>query len=151
MLHALATPHNRRVTLGLLAACGVTAAAAALVGISDNPPGIILALLSAAAFFLAFTHPWRTPRPYLRLLGASVLGLVLFAVLHNVFEAIGGMVAGPGPLRSLLQTLFLVLSITSFSLAILVCPPAIALGALGAAFMFARNHWRRPQDGEIQG
>lgn len=59
MLQALA-PQDRTRTLVFLAICGVAAIAAVLVGISDNPPGILLAFTAAAAFVLAIVHPWRT-------------------------------------------------------------------------------------------
>jgi hypothetical protein len=54
MLEAISTPRNRFWTLIFLIVCGVSAIAAGVVGISDNPRGILLAFLSAAALILAF-------------------------------------------------------------------------------------------------
>jgi hypothetical protein len=58
VLEALSTPHNRTVSFVLLFVCGLSAIASGVVGISDNPPGILLAFLAAAAFVLGFVHPW---------------------------------------------------------------------------------------------
>ena len=46
-------------------------------------------------------HPWRTARQFRRLLYASMLGLALFAILHNVFEAVTSKAASVGALQSL--------------------------------------------------
>jgi hypothetical protein len=78
MISAISTPHNRKMTLILLAICGLLAITAATIGIDDNPPGILLAFLAATAFVLAFVHPWRTAKKFMFLLLASVLGFVLY-------------------------------------------------------------------------
>ncbi len=78
----------RIITLILLAVCGLLAIAASVIGIDDNPPGILLAFLAATAFILAFVHPWRTPRKFLFLLLASVLGFGLFIILNILLDSI---------------------------------------------------------------
>jgi hypothetical protein len=110
-----------------------------MVTVSDNPPGILLAFLAATAFILSFVHPWRTARQYGLLLLASVLGLLVFAVLHNVFEAAGGKTAGVGVIQGLLQGL----GVAAFLLAIMICPPAMLVGAVGWVITLIRNR-RRP-------
>jgi hypothetical protein len=145
MLEALSTPRNRTLTIVFLAACGALAAAAATVGISDNPPGILLAFISAAAFLLAFVHPWRTVRQFARLLGAAAIGLVLFALLHNVFEAVASKHGGAGPLRGMLEGI----GVAAFLLAVLVCPPAIFVSAVGMVSMAVRNRRRLPRGGDV--
>ena len=77
MIVALSTPRNRKVTVVFLAIAAALAAAAGLVGISDNPPGILLAYGAAAALVLAFVHPWRTSRQFRYLLYGSFLGFRL--------------------------------------------------------------------------
>ena len=57
MLEALSTPRNRTLTFVFLAICCASAIAAVVVGISDNPPGILLAFGAATALILAFVHP----------------------------------------------------------------------------------------------
>jgi hypothetical protein len=137
MLQALATPQDRGRTLILLAIAGATAIAATLVGISDNPPGILLALAAAVALVLAFVHPWRTLTEFRRLLLASVLGFVLFVVLHNVFEALAGMVEDIAVLHGLLEGL----GGAAFLIATLVCPAAflVSVAALVIALILSRR------------
>jgi len=142
MLEALSTPRNRTLTFVFLAICCASATAAIVVGISDNPPGILLAFGAATALVLAFVHPWRNAKQFRLLLYASVLGLVIFGILHNVFEAVANKAASAGALQSLLQGL----GVAAFLLAVLICPPAILVGAVGSVVMFIRNR-RRPTQG----
>jgi len=139
MLKAFSTPRNRNVTFILLAVTGVLAAAAVLVGVSDNPPGIFLAFAAAAAFVVAFVHPWRSVKSYAWFLLASAVGFVVMAVLHNVFEGVAGLAGTPGIFRFPLQ----VLAVVSFLLAVLVGPPAVLVGAVGIVLRAIRNR-RRP-------
>ncbi|MBT8336726.1 MAG: hypothetical protein KJO11_08990 [Gemmatimonadetes bacterium] len=135
MLKALSTPTNRRRTVFLLTACALLALGAAWVGIDDNPPGISLAYLSAATFAAAFTHPWRSPRSFRRLMYAAAGGIVVFAVLHNVFHA-GASIPD---LPRLAQQIFSGFGIASFFIAVLLCPPVFVLGAV-AALVMSRRH-----------
>ena len=143
MLEAFSTPHNRTVSFVFLIVCGLSAIASGVVGISDNPPGILLAFLAAAAFVLAFVHPWRTARRFSLLFYASVLGLGFFAILHNVFEAVAGKWANAGVFHILLEGL----GVAAFLVAVLVCPPALLVGAVGALVMFIRSR-RRPKQAD---
>ncbi len=118
---------RRPWTLMLLVLSGALIATAVWLGVSDNPPGILLVHLAAASFVLAFVHRWRVPRRFLWLMLLSVAGFVVFAVLHNLLDAIGENLAGVavlGPVLSGLAVLF-------FLLAIFVCPPAAIIGAVG--------------------
>jgi hypothetical protein len=123
MFEAFSPPHRRR-TLVLFVACGVLAAAAVVVGTSDNLPGLTLAYLSCAALVLAFVHPWRTSRQFRRLIYASVLAFVVFLFLTNLLEAAGpSLVAG-----------------VCFFIDILLCPAGFVVGVVGA---LATANWRR--------
>lgn len=135
MIEALSTPRNRKVTVVFLAIAAALAAAAGLVGISDNPPGILLAYGAAAALVLAFVHPWRTSRQFRYLLYASVLGFVVFAAVHNVFEVVAERMGGPGFVVAVLQGI----QVAAFLIAILICPPALLIGAVGAVLIAIRN------------
>jgi hypothetical protein len=139
MIEAFSTSRNRNRTFILFAVCGVLAIAAAAIGIDDNPPGLLLAYLSASAFVLAFVHPWRTARQFRFLLYASVLGFALFAILNNVFAAVAHNSATAGALQNLLQGL----AVASFFLATLICPAAFIVGAVRSVAMFIRSR-RRP-------
>ena len=72
------------------------------------------------------------PKQFRLFLYASVLGLVMFAILHNVFEAVASKAASAGALQILLQGF----GVTTFFLAVLICPPAIIVGAVGSVVMF---------------
>jgi hypothetical protein len=145
MLEALSAPHNRTVTFVLLAVCCASAIAAILVGISDNPPGIILAFAAATAFILAFVHPWRTAKQFSLFLLASILGLVVFGILHNVLEGTASTMEGMNTIRIFLQGL----GVVTFLIAVLICPPAILIGAVGSIVMFIRNRLRPTKDDSI--
>ncbi len=135
MLESLGTPRKRILTLVFLAICCVFAATAAVVGIDDNPPGILLAYAATVALVLALVHPWRTTRKFRLLLFASVLGLALFAILHIAFEGVATKAADGSALRSLLEGL----GGTAFLLAVLVGPPALLIGAIGWIALSIRN------------
>jgi hypothetical protein len=134
VFETFSTPHNRKRTFLFLAACCIFSVGAALVTVSDNPPGIALALLAAAAFILAFVHPWRTARQYGIFFLVSVAGFVLFAILHNVLDAVATLAASVRVVHSLLEGL----SVAAFLLAILICPPAMLVGAVGWVIMLIR-------------
>ena len=87
MIDAFLTPRNRIKTFIFLVTCGLLAIASIVVGIDDNPPGSLLAFLAAAAFVLAFVHPWRTVRKFMFILLASVVGFVLFVILSIILVA----------------------------------------------------------------
>lgn len=119
---------NRSVTVGMLALCGVLVVAGLLVGVSDNPPGIALCGMAAVALILAFAHRLRTWQRMLVLAGGSLVGFPVFAALHNLFYAFGqgvGDLAIVRPVLEFLHALF-------FIVAVLVCPPGVLVGLLGA-------------------
>lgn len=86
MLEAFSIPRNRVWTLVFLGAGAVLAVAAAAEGISDNALGILMAYLAAICFVLAVAHPWKSSKQFRRLLAASIIGFVAFAVLHVPFR-----------------------------------------------------------------
>ena len=98
MIDALSTLHNRTRTIILLVICGLSAIASTFIGIDDNPPGGLLALLATVALILAFAHPWRTARKFMFLLLASVLGIVLFIIQDIISNSIAQNPATSGTL-----------------------------------------------------
>ncbi len=136
MTDAFSTPHNRKMTLILLAICGLLAIAARVVGINDNLPGILLAFLAATAFVLAFVHPWRTAKKFLFLLLASVLGFVLYIILNIILDSLAQNPATSGALQDLIQSPV----VNALSLIIaMVCPAAFIVGTVGSVAMFIRS------------
>ena len=94
---------------------------ALIVGIDDNPPGIIILYLGSIVLVIAFTHKWQKAKPYLFLLLFSLLGLVISGILHNVFEAIGG----EGTILGIVGAVF-------FLIAIFICPACLIVGIVGS-------------------
>lgn len=139
MLSIFSTPRNRLLTWIFLSVCVAAGTAAALVGISDNPPGIALAYLSVCAFILAFIHPWRRVKQYWRLFYWSLPGFVVLVVAHNVFEVVAQRMAS-GWLEATLQ----VIQVTAFLLAVLVCPPSIVISVLGMIIFFILGRRLKP-------
>jgi uncharacterized membrane protein (UPF0136 family) len=139
MISAFSTPHNRKLALILLAICGLLAIAAVVVGINDNLPGILLAFLAAAAFVLAFVHPWRTAKKFVFLILASVLGFVLFVILNIILDTATQNPTTTGVLQNLLQSPV----IDAFSIIIaMLCTAAFIVGVVGSITMFIRNRRR---------
>ena len=99
-------------------------------------------LAAEPSFILAFAHRWREPRRFFLLLGLSFLGFVVFAVLHNVFYAIG-----ESSNTSWGTSLMEVLHVGSFLVAVLICPPGILVGLIGyfvAGFRARKSHAHAP-------
>ena len=138
MINALSTHHNRKLSLIFLAACCISAIAAAVIGIEDNAPGILCAFIATVALVLAFVHPWRTTKQFSLLLLGAVLCFVISGVLHNVFHGIAGSMESTQILQKILKGL----GVTAFYLALLICPPAVMVGLAGSVAMFFHKHHR---------
>ena len=140
MIAAFSTPSNRNKTFILMATCGLLIIAAAIVGVDDNPPGILLAFLAATAFVLAFAHPWRTAKKFIFLILASLLGFILFVILNITLDNAAQNPATTGALQDMLQSPVVnALSI----IIIMICAAAFIVGVVGSVAMFIRNR-RRP-------
>jgi hypothetical protein len=137
VLQAFATPRNRTVSALLLVSCGLLAIAAARLGISDNPPGIVVAFLSIAAFVTALVHSWRRARPFWLLAGGSLAALAVLSVFTIAFDILATKVGPGGFLAGVLHAL-------SFGcmLAAMVCPSALVVGAVGGLVMLVRERLR---------
>lgn len=109
--------------LGLILSGIVSVILALIIGIDDNPPGIVLCFAGMAAIVFAFVHHWNKSKNYVILLVSSIIGFVVFAVLHNVLEAVGMEIIGA----------------VFFIIAILICPPALLIGLIGALVKSGRK------------
>ena len=124
-----------RLRLILFGCAVVLLAAAMLVGISDNPPGILLAFASSICVVLALTAGWQHPRQYLYLFLGSILAFVVTAILHNVFEAAASVAGVPW-----LKVAGGAIGAAFFLIAIFLCPAGIVVGAVGGiTSMFRRK------------
>jgi hypothetical protein len=145
MLQAFARP-NRRRTFLLFALSGACLGAAVLVTLLGfNPVGLrgllaflargLLELLAVGAFVVAFPHPWKTAKEYLRLIYASAAGLAVCVVLANAFEWLAATVGSSGVLHSTLDGA----SLICFFGALLVCPAGLLIGVIGALARHGRE------------
>lgn len=80
-------------------------------------------------------HKWRKPKSSLILMISSVVGFVVFALLHNVFYAIGIKGAAIPGVSGLME----ILGGVSFLIAIVLCPAGAVVGAVGSLFHYVRN------------
>lgn len=141
MFEAFSTPLNRHRAYLLLALCAAFAVLSGVIGIDYNPLGLLCAFLSATALLLAFAHPWRSVKQFRRLFYLASLSFVVFAVLHNVFDALATWAGHPGLIQSLLNGA----AVAFFLLAGLLCPPGLVVGAVGAGVMYWRSRHPRSQ------
>ena len=131
---------NRARTLASLGICGLAVIGAAIVGIDDNPPGLVLAYVAALFFIIAFVHSWRSKRQFGMLAIASLLGFVVFAFIHNVFEVIASnMTAG------LLKTGLEGVQVAGFILAVLISPAAFFVGLIGVLVVYIYKLFQKRQ------
>jgi uncharacterized membrane protein (UPF0136 family) len=139
------TPQNRIRSLIFLVICGLSVIVATGIGIDDNLPGILLAYLAATAFVLTFVHPWKTSRQFRRLLYTSILGFVVFVLLHNAFEAIASNMNSSDLVQALLNGAGAVF----FILSTLVCPAGLLVGIIGIAVTTIKNR-NQPTSGSTK-
>jgi len=135
---AASSPRSRRITLWLLGGTAVLAACALGVGISDNPPGIALLYCAGLSLVLAATHRWRSSRTFGLLLVGAVAGFFVSAVVHN-FAEVGAHRIADIPVVPQVLT---VISVVGFLAAVIVCPMAGLVGAVGWAVNLRRDSRR---------
>jgi hypothetical protein len=109
--------------LGLILSGIVSVILALIIGVDDNPLGLLLCFAGLTAIILAFVFHWKKTRNYVILLVSSLIGFVVFAVLHNVLEAAG---------LEILGTVF-------FILALVPCLPAFTIGVIGILIISSRK------------
>ncbi len=119
---------SRKLTLLWIVICCGSLIAAFIVGISGNLPGLSLCYVAAISIILAFVHAWRRVKYFFILLCSSLVGFAVFAVMHNVFYALGQMAADIVVLSQLLEFFHAVF----FLIAILVCPAGFLTGVVGS-------------------
>lgn len=119
---------KKRITICLIVLCCLFLAGVFLVGLNGNRPGIVLCYLAVGSLILAFVHTWRKVKYFLILLGASVVGFVVFAILHNVFYGLAQISSDVVVLSQVLKFL----DATSFLVAIFMCPAGLVIGIIGS-------------------
>jgi hypothetical protein len=98
-----------------------------LLGINDNPPGILLLYVGLLSSAFALLLRWeRANRGRLFFL-LGLVGFPVMVVLHNAGEA----VAGTTGLPTLLVWLMQAIAVLSFFLAVLIAPVLMLSGLIG--------------------
>ena len=136
---------DRRATLILIAmGCGFLAAAL-LIGVNDNPPGLALVYLAVAAWILAFARRWRRVRSFVILLGVGLVGFLLSVILHNLLYALSELAADMVVLSRVLGFL----GVVFFIFGVLVCPPGVLIGVVGSVVMAVRDRRRKRRSDDM--
>lgn len=140
MIDTISTHHNKMKTIALLGICGILSIASTVVGIDDNPPGVLLALFAAIALVLAFVHPWRITKKFLFLILVSLLGFVFFIFLNIISDSIVQNPATSRMLRNLIQSpvndaLSLILT--------MIFSATFIVGVIGSVAVFFHNRRRK--------
>jgi hypothetical protein len=110
--------------------------AAMLIGINDNPAGLILAYVAAASFVLAVAHSWRKAKPFVMLLVASLVGFPVAALLHNLLYAVGVAGSGVPGVPQVAEALH----VAFFLAAIFLCPVGVLVGGVGSVVAKVRRN-----------
>ncbi len=100
---------------------------AIIIGIDDNPPGIILSFISSVLFVLAFAHNFKSPKSYIILLLGSIIGFVILIILHNIFESFGE------------GTFLRQFGVFFFLGALFLCPAGIIVGVIGSLMNYYKK------------
>lgn len=129
-------------TLAFIVMGGLLLPSGLIVGIRDNLPGLLMVYAAIACFILAVAHRWQRPRSFFLLFVLSVLGFIVFAVLHNLLHAIGKS-SSVAWIKAVME----VLSTGSFFVPTLICPPAFLVGLIGYFVAGFRELGRQPRGG----
>lgn len=112
---------------------------AILVGVSDNLPGIVLCYLAVITLIVAVTRTWKRTKMFLILLGASVVGFIVFVVLHNVFYGLTILTSHITALSHLME----VFHVAFFIIAVFLCPAAFLVGVIGSIVLAIKGRRRQ--------
>lgn len=126
---------NRKIMFTFLGLTCIFLTSAFIIGIPENPPGLVLFFLGVTSFILAFVHYWRKREQYVILLLASGIGFPVFVILHNLCYGLGKRSAD----IIALSQIFEFLHVLFFLIAIFICPPGILIGAVGGIVMYFKN------------
>ena len=111
----------------LVGAALLSGAAALLIGVSDNPPGIALVFLALTCLAVAWVWTWKTPREFWVLLGISLAAFPVGVILHNLFFALGTVASE----IKILAGLFSFLEVIFFLVAVLAAGPTALVALAG--------------------
>jgi nitroreductase len=108
-----------------------TGAGAAIIGVADNLPGIVLIYIAFTCLTIAWVWNWRSAREFWTLLGLALLSFPIGVFLHNMLYALGTIVTGIPILAGLVgffEAIF-------FLIAVLVAGPVALVSLIGGIFI----------------
>ena len=118
----------------LIGAAVLAIAAAFLIGIADNPPGLALLYFTLACLSAAWVWGWSSPRDYWILLLIALAAFPVGVVAHNLLYALGTVIQGIPVIRELVGFL----EVIFFLVAVIAAAPAALVALLGGIY----TSWR---------
>lgn len=107
-----------------------------IVGIDDNLPGVILLYLSSIFLVLTLIFQWKNNDRYLYLILGSILGLILFGLLHNLFEVLEQNIKSES-----ISIIVNYIGIGFFFIALFLAPSALIVGIFGIFINKISKKW----------
>jgi len=128
---------KRPGSLQLIGAGLILLTIAAGIGIADNLPGVILALVGVTLNFFAFVHHWREAGQFGTLLAVSVISLPVLILLYNVFDTLNEQVGIVPVLNQFLEGL----TVISFLGAVFLAPAGAVIGLFAGLFYLVKSRF----------
>jgi len=137
MIAYLKTQFSRPHTIPAAAGGGILLVTGLSMGISDNPPAILLVYIGLALLVVSLIHHWRTPGKFGTLFAVAVIGFPVLVLIHNIFETLNTNL-GYIPV---LSQLFSGLSVIGFIAAVLITPAVAAVAMMLGLFHFVKSRF----------
>jgi hypothetical protein len=87
--NSLFDPVHRLWTISIFLCSAVLIVTSVIIGINDNPPGIVMFLTGIILLFFTLLHPWRKAKNYLILSGLCIGILVLEYLGIHMLDRLG--------------------------------------------------------------
>jgi hypothetical protein len=131
---------GRKLTVLFLAVAAVATTGALVIGINDNPVGIMALYVASASLILAWAHRFRRAKQFVILLVASVVGFPVAVVAHNLLYGLGEWAKEATVVVGIAEFFHVLF----FFAAILICPAGVVIGAVGSLVVWgAQRRMRR--------
>ena len=115
---------RREVTFIMITLSIIFLITAFSIGIEDNFPGILFLYVGIITLGVAFTHHWREKRKFKFLRIFSLLSIPVFAVMHELLEALNKTLEN----STIISNIAGYLSTISFFLVLFFCPVGLLIG-----------------------
>jgi len=118
----------------LIAAALANGGTAFLIGVADNPPGILLLYIALVCLAWIWVWNWKSPRNFWTLLGISLVAFPVGVILHNLLYALGTLVIEIPILAGLIEFLHAFF----FLVAVMAAGPTALVALIGGIY----TSWR---------